>query len=71
VSKEYESMVGIMKLYELRREETMRQARYWFVTFNPNSLQDFVDAFTGEHNAYYRMVRPIGIWRHLSLIAAR
>ena len=56
MSKEYESMVGIMKLYELRREETMRQARDWFVTFNPNSLQDFVDAFTGEHNAYYRMV---------------
>jgi hypothetical protein len=49
-------MMGILKLYELRREETMRQARDWFVTFNPGSVQDIVDTFTGEHSAYYRMV---------------
>jgi hypothetical protein len=49
-------MNGIMKLYELRREETMRQARDWFVTFHPSSLQDIIDTFTGKHNAYYRMV---------------
>ena len=56
MSTEHESMIGIMKLYELRREETMRKARDWFVTFNPSSTQDIVDTFTGEHSAYYRMV---------------
>ena len=56
MSTKHESMMGIMKLYELRREETMRKARDWFVTFNPSSIQDIVDTFTGEHSAYYRMV---------------
>ena len=56
MSTKHESMIGILKLYELRREETMRKARDWFVTFNPSSLQDIVDTFNGEHSAYYRMV---------------
>ena len=56
MSTEHESMMGILKLYELRREETMRGARDWFVTFHPSSLQDIVATFTGEHSAYYRMV---------------
>jgi hypothetical protein len=49
-------MNGIMKLYELRREEIMRQARDWFATFHPSSLQDIVKTFTGKHSAYYRLV---------------
>ncbi|HEX8651564.1 MAG TPA: hypothetical protein VF708_12050 [Pyrinomonadaceae bacterium] len=56
MSTKHESMIGILKLYDLRREETMRKARDWFVTFNPGSLQDIVDTFNGEHSAYYRMV---------------
>jgi hypothetical protein len=46
----------ILKLYDLRREAVMRQARNWFFTFNPTGIQDFVDALTGENSAYYRMV---------------
>jgi len=47
----------ILRLYELRREETMRQARDWFTTdFMPESVQDLFDAIAGEHNARYRMV---------------
>lgn len=46
----------ILKLYDLRRESVMRQARNWFFTFNPTSLQDFVDLMMTEQNAYYRMV---------------
>jgi hypothetical protein len=46
----------ILKLYELRREEVMRQARNWFFTFNPESLEDITRAAMGEHSAYYRMV---------------
>lgn len=46
----------ILKLYELRREEVMRQARNWFFTFNPESAEDVAAAARGEHSAYYRMV---------------
>ena len=45
-----------MKLYDLRREETMRKARSWLAGFNPESVQDIMDVATGEHNAYLRMV---------------
>jgi hypothetical protein len=56
MSKEYESAELILKLYDLRREETMRKARDWFFTFNPDSFEDVVAAGRGEHSAYYRMV---------------
>jgi hypothetical protein len=47
----------IMRLYELRREETMRQARDWFTTdFAPQSAQDLLAAIRGADNAKYRMV---------------
>ena len=37
-----ESAELILKLYDLRREEKMRQARNWIFTFNPTSAQDFM-----------------------------
>ena len=47
----------ILKLYELRREETMRKARDWyFREFNPQSIADFSDAIMGEHSGHVRMV---------------
>ena len=46
----------ILKLYDLRREEVMRTARNWFFTFNPKSVEDFVDVMTSDNSAYYRMV---------------
>jgi hypothetical protein len=46
----------ILKLYELRRESVMREARNWFFTFNPESIEDIQRAGMGEHSAYYRMV---------------
>jgi hypothetical protein len=46
----------ILKLYELRREDVMRQARNWFFTFNPDSAEDVTAAARGQHSAYYRMV---------------
>ena len=46
----------ILKLYDLRREETMRKARDWMIRFNPESMQDILDAVMGEHSAYFRMV---------------
>ena len=51
----------ILKLYELRREETMRKARDWyFRDFNPQSLADFSEAMMGEHSGHLRMV--ISYW---------
>ena len=46
----------ILKLYDLRRETVMREARNWFFTFNPTSVQDFMDTLMGEHSGHYRMV---------------
>ena len=56
MSSSYESADLLLKLYDLRREPTMRQARAWFVGFNPDSLDDVLKAMSGEHNAYFRMV---------------
>ena len=47
----------ILKLYELRREETMRKARDWyFREFNPQTMADFSAAIFGEHSGHVRMV---------------
>jgi len=46
----------ILKLYDLRREATMREARNWFFTFNPTSIQDVTEVLLGEHSGHYRMV---------------
>jgi hypothetical protein len=46
----------ILRLYELRREEVMRQARTWFFSFQPETVEDIMRAVQGEHSAHYRMV---------------
>ena len=47
----------ILKLYELRREETMRKARNWyFREFHPESVADFSTALFSENSGYVRMV---------------
>src|SRR5215510_11921270 len=56
----YEDANLILKLYDLRRETTMRQARAWFFTFNPQSVQDFIDVLISDQSGYYRMV--ISYW---------
>jgi hypothetical protein len=57
MSTEHESMMGILRLYELRSEETMRKARDWFATgFYPESAQDILNVLASEHSAKFRMV---------------
>jgi hypothetical protein len=51
-----ESANLILKLYELRREETMRQARNYVFTFNPTSAEEYLAAMGGPHSASVRMV---------------
>ena len=50
----------ILKLYDLRREKTMREARSWFFTFNPKGKEDFIDVLTSDKSGLYRMV--ISYW---------
>ena len=50
----------ILKLYDLRREATMREARNWLFGFNPTTIQDIIDVLLSEHSGHYRMV--ISYW---------
>ncbi len=52
-----ESAELILKLYELRREATMREARNWMIGFVPQSTAEIMQAIIGaETAAYYRMI---------------
>jgi len=46
----------ILKLYELRRDKTMREARNWFFQFNPKGKEDFIEVLTSDKSGLYRMV---------------
>ena len=53
----------ILKLYDLRRESVMREARNWMAMFNPQSIDDVVkvmSAMGSKENAYLRQV--CGYW---------
>jgi len=50
----------ILKLYDLRREPVMREARNWFFSFNPTSAADYLESMFGEHSGHVRMV--ISYW---------
>jgi hypothetical protein len=46
----------ILKLYDLRREKVMREAREWWFSFNPTSTQDVMTTMMGPQSGYMRMV---------------
>ena len=50
----------ILKLYDLRREATMREARNWFFSFNPATVAEYMEAMMGPQSGYLRMV--ISYW---------
>ncbi len=53
----FESAELILKLYDLRREATMRKARDWMFTFNPTSAEDIEKTMMDpEVGGYLRMV---------------
>ena len=57
MSREAESADLIMKLYDLRREETMREARNWFISYFPESVDDIMKTLIDpQSSGYYRMV---------------
>ena len=50
----------VLKLYDLRRESVMREARNWMATFNPQSIDDVHGGHgatsAAKENAYLRQV---------------
>jgi hypothetical protein len=46
----------ILKLYELRREPVMREARNFMFTFDPKSVEDYMAGMMGPNSAHIRMV---------------
>lgn len=55
MSDKYESMNGIMKLYDLRREPVLREAREWFDGFYADSFEDILELFKTPDERYFRM----------------
>jgi hypothetical protein len=57
----FESATLNLKLFELRREPVLREAREWFLRdFNPESLEELIALVSGERNSSVRMV--ISYW---------
>ena len=57
----FESATLNLKLFELRRDPVLREARQWFIAeFHPESYADIVAAVTSARNASFRMV--LGYW---------
>ena len=47
----------VLKLYELRRETVMREARNWFLLeFHPSSVDEVRAALQSDKSPYFRMV---------------
>lgn len=57
----FESAQLNLKLYGLRREPVLREARAWFLMeFNPESVEEMLAPLRGDRNASFRMV--VGYW---------
>jgi hypothetical protein len=56
-----DSATLILKLFELRRDPMLREARAWFLRdFNPQTLEEALSIAGGPRNDWFRMV--IGYW---------
>lgn len=57
----FENALLNLRLFDLRREPVLREARAWFTRdFNPETLEDLVRLASGPRNAAFRMV--LGYW---------
>ncbi|HKV26431.1 MAG TPA: hypothetical protein VJN93_17675 [Candidatus Acidoferrum sp.] len=68
----YDEVNLMLKLYEIRREPMLRQARTWFLEhFHPVSPEDMVQQFPqgSEENTFIRMV--ISYWEMVAGIVNR
>jgi hypothetical protein len=60
MATQYESARLILELYNLRRESLMREARNFWITFDPETVEDLMAGMSGPNSAYIRMV--ISYW---------
>src|SRR5262245_4884721 len=61
MSTPFESATLNLKLFELRREPMLREAREWFLRdFDTDSFEEMVESDSGDRNATFRMVG--GYW---------
>jgi hypothetical protein len=60
MATQYESARLILELYNLRREATMREARSFWLGFNPETVEEMLAGMAGPNGAYIRMV--ISYW---------
>jgi len=61
LSTPYENANLLMRLYDLRREAKLRDARDWVIrSFNPSSAEDYAAVLASEDSAKVRMV--MGYW---------
>jgi hypothetical protein len=57
----FESATLNLKLFELRREPVLREAREWFLReFNPETIEQLIAVVSGPRNTSFRMV--VGYW---------
>jgi hypothetical protein len=57
----FESALLNLRLFELRRDPVLREARSWFLLdFNPESLAELAALASGDRNSSFRMV--LGYW---------
>ena len=68
----YDEVNLMLRLYDLRREPRLRQARAWFTdNFHPTSPEDMIEKYPqgSEENTYIRMV--ISYWEMVASIVNR
>ena len=68
----YDEVNLMLRLYELRRESRLRQARAWYVeNFHPSSLEEVAQKYPqgSEENTYIRMV--LSYWEMVASIFNR
>jgi hypothetical protein len=68
----YDEVNLMLRLYDMRREPRLRQARSWFVeNFHPQSPEDMMQKYpqSSEENTYIRMV--ISYWEMVASIVNR
>ena len=65
MSKQDEASL-ILKLYELRRDDTLRKARDWYFSqFNPESMADYNAALFAPTADFCAWLSATGKWRPL------
>ncbi len=61
--EKHESMMAILKLYELRRDEKMRAARAWYFSeFAPKSAMDVIKLYQGGERASAHFRTVVSYW---------